>query len=369
MTLAGIQIGVHSSWLIIALLLSWTLITGYFPYHFPGQSRGIYAFMGIVAMLGLFVCVILHELGHALVAKYYRLPISQITLFIFGGVAEIKKEPQSPKVEFLVAIAGPIVSAILAFLMALVTAIGTNIKAPVVLVGITQYLTLVNTAIALFNLIPAFPLDGGRLLRALLWILKKDLRWATKIATKIGAGFAFVLIVLGAVSLVYGDWLTGIWFVILGLFLRGAAKSSETQFFVTEALRGEHVTKFMTKNPIAVSPAMTLQSFLDDVVYTSPHQLYPVTEEGHLVGYITLHEVKMRVPETWPRTTIGEVMVPLSGCKVASPTTSALGALQIMQDLELPSLLVVDKGRLVGLVSAADLFKTVLLKLEMEERR
>ena len=159
LSLAGIKIGVDISWLFIAILLSWTLASGYFPLQYPNLPLESYWLMGIIGMLGLFICIILHELGHALVAKHYKLPISQITLFIFGGVAEIKKEPQSPKIEFLMAIAGPIVSVILVGVMLFLTGMGNIYGWPILIKGITGYLASINAAIVIFNLIPAFPYD------------------------------------------------------------------------------------------------------------------------------------------------------------------------------------------------------------------
>ena len=206
LTVAGIKIGIDISWLFIAILLSWTLASGHFPYYYPNLSTSTYWLMGVVGMLGLFVCVVLHELGHAMVAKHYKLPISQITLFIFGGVAEIKKEPQSPKVEFLMAIAGPIVSIIIALAMYYLTEVGNLLGWPVFVTGVTNYLAIVNAIIVIFNLIPAFPLDGGRVFRALLWWWKKNLSWATKISTRLGWGFGSILIFFGIFSFITGNF-------------------------------------------------------------------------------------------------------------------------------------------------------------------
>ena len=168
LTVAGIHIGIDLSWFFIAILLSWTLAAGYFPFTYPGQALSTYWIMGVIGMLGLFICILLHELGHAFVAKYFKLPISQITLFLFGGVAEIKKEATSPKVEFLVAIGGPVVTLLLIILLSLFTHFGVIFHVGIPVLAITSYLAAINTFILLFNLIPALPMDGGRVLRALL---------------------------------------------------------------------------------------------------------------------------------------------------------------------------------------------------------
>jgi Zn-dependent protease/CBS domain-containing protein len=366
LTVAGIKIGVDFSWLFIALLLSWSLAAGYFPYYYPKFSPGTYWAMGIMGMLGLFVCIILHELGHAMVAKHFKLPITQITLFIFGGVAEIKKEPQSPKVEFLMAIAGPIVSIVLSAILYLLTLLGKHSQWPIPITAVTGYLALINIILAAFNLIPAFPLDGGRILRSLLWWIKKDSGWATRVTSRMGSGFGLILIFLGIFSLITGNFIAGVWFVILGLFLQKAAAMSRSQHYISHELRGEKVQKFMTKNPISVSPDLTIQEFVDDYVYQSYHHLYPVTEKEHLVGYISLKEVKTIPPETWKKILIKEVMVPSSEFKTISPEMSALEALDLMHQTHLPVLLVVKGKQLMGILTSQDLFKLISIKLELE---
>lgn len=367
LTLAGFRIGIDFSWFFIAILLSWTLAAGYFPHYYPNLSAGAYWLMGISGMLGLFVSVVLHELGHAVVARRYNLNISQITLFIFGGVAELKSEPPSPKVEFLVAIAGPIVSLIIALLMNFLTAAGHQAGWPVMVTGVTSYLALINLVIVLFNLIPAFPLDGGRIFRAALWWWKDSLQWATRIATHVGAGFGLFLIFMGILSLIAGDLFSGIWWIILGFFLRQAASSSRAQYYVRQELQGESVRKFMTKNPITVPPDIRVKEFIDQYVYQSHHHVYPVAEQGNLLGYISLKEVKALTPEEWARTAVRNAMVPLAEARTVSPDKNALEALSTIQEVPFSTLLVVDNGRLTGILTAQDLFKIISLKLELEE--
>ncbi len=364
---AGIKIGIDISWLFIAILLSWTLASGHFPFHYPNLSPGTYWLMGIIGMLGLFACVILHELGHAIVAKHYKLPISQITLFIFGGVAEIKKEPQNPKVEFLMAIAGPIVSIFLALSMYFLTKIGEHSGWPVEVVGITSYLAMINTAIVIFNLIPAFPLDGGRVFRAILWWWKKNLSWATQISTRLGSGFGFALIFIGILSFITGNLLGGMWLAIIGLFLQRAASASSTQFYVGQELHGEKVLKFMIKDPISVPSNITVKEFVDQYVYRSFHHFYPVVEKRKLLGYISLKEVKSLSKEEWTKIVVQKAMVPCSKFKTISPDTSALEALNLMQQTDMPVLLVVKDNHFLGILTAQDLFKLITLKLELEE--
>ena len=365
----GIKISIDISWLIIAIILSWTLASGYFPYYYPKLSNGTYWTMGIIGMSSLFVCIVLHELGHALVARHFKLPISQITLFIFGGVAEIKKEPTSPKVEFLMAIAGPIVSIIIAIFMYFLTLLGTRYDWPVIINGVTGYLAIINVILAVFNLIPAFPLDGGRVLRAFLWWWKKNLGLATKISTQIGRTFGLILIFLGILIFIMGNLISGIWMVILGIFLHRAASSSQTQFYIEQSLRDEKVLKFMKKDPICVPPDITIEDFINDYVYESHHELYPITKDENLMGYVSLKEIKTVPKDEWSKTTVHKVMIPCTEFKTVSPTTNALQAFNLMNQTESTLLFVVEKKRLVGILNAQDLFKLISLKFELEEPR
>jgi Zn-dependent protease len=215
LSIAGIKIGIDISWFFIAFLLSWSLAAAYFPFYYHGLSAATYWLMGIFGMLGLFVCIVLHELSHAMVAKAYGIPISNITLFIFGGVAEIKREPNLPSVEFLMAIAGPIMSLILALIAFLLNQGGIQWDWPIVVTGILGYLAFINTVLAIFNLLPAFPLDGGRVFHAILWWWKGDLTWATQVSTALGTGLSFTLIMLGIFVLFLISFLSGFWLIIL----------------------------------------------------------------------------------------------------------------------------------------------------------
>ncbi len=366
-SLFGIRIGVDLSWFFIAILLSWTLAAGYFPASYPNLTREAYWIMGVLGMLGLFCCILLHELGHALTARYYGMSISSITLFIFGGVAEITKEPPSPKVEFLVSIAGPIVSIILAGCMYLLTMLGHQVGWSVIFIAITSYLALINIVIVLFNMIPAFPLDGGRVLRSILWQWKKNLRWATKVVAAIGSGFGITLIIFGLFLFLIGDFVDGLWLVIIGMFINGAATSSETQSIVTDEFRGEKVERFMTKDPIFCPPNISLKELVEQYVYKSQHHLYPVVENENLLGYISLKEIKAYPHDAWANTVVRDAMVPRAEFATVDPKSSALSSLQLIQEAHASCLLVTEGEKLVGIVTARDLFKLISLKLELEE--
>lgn len=227
--LFGFEVRVDWSWGIIAILIVWSLARGLFPYYFKGLSSSEYWWMAVAGAAGLFMSIVMHELGHSLVARAYGIPMKGITLFVFGGVAQMGEEPPNPLSEFLMAMAGPLTSVLLgAFLMG-IDGLGALIRWPVSVAGVLGYLAWINLALAAFNMIPAFPLDGGRVLRSILWAWKKSFAWSTRIASRIGTAFGYVLVVLGLVSIVLGDFISGIWWVLLGMFLHGASRASYRQ--------------------------------------------------------------------------------------------------------------------------------------------
>jgi Zn-dependent protease len=223
--LFGFPIRVDFSWLLILLLVTYSLSAGYFPENHPGMPATAYWAMGFVAAISLFASILFHELAHAVVARHYKIKIDGITLFIFGGVAEMKEESPSPKVEFWVAVMGPIASFLLGFVFLKLSSYGEALGWNKAVVLIFYYLGFMNGLLAMFNLIPAFPLDGGRVFRSLMWALKKDYVWATRLAAKIGLGFGWILVGLGAVQSVRGTPFGGLWYILIGFFLRQAAKN------------------------------------------------------------------------------------------------------------------------------------------------
>ncbi|MEX2580342.1 MAG: site-2 protease family protein [Verrucomicrobiales bacterium] len=363
----GFPVRIDPSWLLIAALVAWSLAVGYFPREHPDLATGTYWLMGVIGMLGLFVSVLLHELGHALVARRFGLEMGSITLFIFGGVAEMTAEPKNPKTEFWVAVGGPLVTVVL---MAIFWAL-TPLAFPPPVDGVVGYLAFVNTVLLVFNMVPAFPLDGGRVLRAWLWHRTGSLRHGTRIASKIGSGFGLFLIVLGMLQLFAGALIAAIWSAILGLFLRGVAKASYQQVVVRRVLEGNPVRRFMTPNPIAVSPGMKLSDFVEDYLYRHHHKLYPVMEGDILRGMMGPREVRKVDKEEWPTVTVDRVMLELSEDSCLSPDTDSVDALERMQRTGHSRMLVVEEreGRtqLLGVLTLKDLISFLSMKLELEE--
>ena len=364
--LFGFEIRLDWSWIIIAVLITWTLAAGVFPATYPDLPPSTYWSMGVIAALALFGSIILHETAHAAVARRYGLPINGITLFVFGGVAEMEREPDRPGVEFLMAGAGPVASYAIALACYLAAAGSAGAGLPDPAVGVLGYLALINAVIATFNLVPAFPLDGGRILRAGLWRWKGDLRWATQITSAIGSGFGLLLVVLGVWRVLVGDFIGGMWWFLIGLFVRQAAQMSYQQVVVREGLRGVPVHRIMSRDPVTVPPAVSLAQLVDEWIYRHHHKMFPVVEDCRLVGCISLREVKEVPRENWVETSVASIMRGCGPENSVSPDQDALAALTMMHRTQNGRLLVTEHGRLVGVVTLKDMLKFLSLKLDLE---
>ena len=364
-SLFGFDVHVDASWAILAVLVTWTLAVGYFPRQVEGLQTHMYWLMGAAGAVGLFVSIILHELSHSVVATRYGLPMKGITLFIFGGVAEMRDEPANPKVEFLMAIVGPIASFFIAFLCAATAGFVVPAGRYELPRAVLEYLAFINLALGTFNLLPAFPLDGGRALRALLWSWKKNLGQATKISSRIGSGFAVALVLWGVIRLVTGDFIGGLWIMMIGMFLRGAAQMSYRQLVARRFLENESVGSLMTKDIVTVSPAVNLQTLVTDYFYQHSHRMYPVVENGTVLGYVTLDEVRSVPSDEWPSTSVGSVLQRCERGTTIAPQADAKDALAAIKANKMRRLLVVDGGRLVGVLSSRDILDFLTVRLEL----
>jgi Zn-dependent protease len=363
--LLGFEVKLDASWLILAALIVWSLAVGFFPYRYRGFSAGTYWWMGVFGAVGLFASIVFHELFHSLVARRYGLPMRGITLFIFGGVSEMSDEPSSAKVEFLMAIAGPLSSIGLGFLFYGIVAAARGAW-PLSVLGVIAYLGWINWVLAGFNLIPAFPLDGGRVLRAALWQWKGDFRRATQIAAAIGAGFGVFLMVLAVFQLFTGNFVGAVWSFFIGMFLRGASMASYEQVLIRSALAGVPVRRFMRADPITVRPDLTVQELVDDYIYRYHHRMFPVASDAQeCIGSVSAEQVKQLPREEWPRHRVSEILQPCSTANTVDPNTDATKALAKMNS-GATRLLVVDGKRLVGLVSSRDLLTFLSTKVELE---
>lgn len=367
--LFGFKVQVDVSWVLLAVLVTWSLAEGYFPQTHQGLATSTYWLMGAAGAVGFFLSLILHELSHSLVARREGLAIRGITLFIFGGVAHMEDEPPSARTELLMAIAGPIASIVVGAAFFGLFVAGGRIGVPEHFLDIPYYLALINVVLAGFNLIPAFPLDGGRVLRAALWRWKDDIRWATRIAARAGAGFGLVLIALGVLWFITGDIIGGVWWVLIGMFLRGAARASYRQLLTRQALEGEPVRRFMVSDPVTVSRETSVRRLVEDYIYRHHYDVFPVTEDDSLVGCVGTKQVKRLDREEWDRRSVAELAEPCSDENTVTPDTDAVKALAVMNRTGNSRLMVAENGRLVGIVALKDLLQLLSLKLDLDDVR
>ena len=369
----GIPIYVHASWFVVFFLVSSSLATGYLPEMLPGLSVPRYWGMGGIAALLLFLSVLLHELGHSYVALRYKIPIKQITLFIFGGMAHMGKEPPSPRAEFLIAMAGPLVSFILGAVclsgaMAVDALPMRSTLQGLVVLG--SLLGMVNVQLGLFNLIPGFPLDGGRVLRAGLWALNKDFHRATSQASLAGIGFGVVLGLIGA-ALMVGTWsgalgqsieTNGGWLLFIGVFLFSAALSSRRQAARRTSLTSVTVRQVMAHRVVTLRPDMTVQEAVDQFFVTHGFGGFPVCEGGQLLGVVTVGDVQALPITLWPWRRIREIMQPASQACCIPPDWSVIQAMERMVQNGSDRLVVMEHEQIVGLITRSAIANVLQLR-------
>ncbi|MCA9124859.1 MAG: site-2 protease family protein [Planctomycetales bacterium] len=365
-SLLGFPIYLDLSWFAIAILISWSLATGYFPQQIEGLTSALYWTMGVAGAIGLFASILAHELGHAVVARRFDLHMRSITLFIFGGVAEMSEAPPSAKSEFYVAIAGPIVSIFIA-VGCLALGVFSGDVMPESAAAVIAYLGMINGVLVVFNMIPAFPLDGGRVLRSILWHIKGNLRWATRISSSLGSAFGLALIVFGLMNLLTGNVIGAIWQALIGMFLRNAAQSSYQQVLVRQALEGEPVSRFMEPNVVTVDPSLSVEELVESYVYRLHHKMFPVTDNGRLLGCVTTRDVQNVPRNEWATTTVASISRECENDNTIAPASDAMQALAKMSQAGVSRMMVVDNEHLVGLLSLSDLLKFIALKVELEE--
>lgn len=366
--LFGFSVEIDVSWLIIAVLVTWSLAAHYFPHFYENLSTATYWWMGVIGALGLFASIVFHEFSHSLVARQYGLEMSGIRLFVFGGVAQMDEEPETPRAEFMMAIAGPIASVLISGVAFGAHRLGSGLGWSTPVTAVLLYLAWINGVLVIFNLIPAFPLDGGRILRAILWKLKDNLRWATRIATYAGSGFALFLVFMGVMNLIATrNFIGGMWWILLGLFLRAASESSYQQVIVRRVLSGVQVKGMMRTDVQTVPPSISIEDLVENYVYRYHFKMFPVTEDGHLVGCITTRQIKEVPREEWGERTVGELAEQCTGENSVSPDTDALEAFRKMSGDGQSRLLVVEGDQLVGIISLKDISGHISLKLQLEE--
>lgn len=354
-TFSGFEIKVDASWLLIATLITWGLTKHYYPYSFPGQSTDIYLIMSIITMLCFFASLLLHEIAHSVVARRFDVPIKGITLFLFGGVAELQSEPQSARAEFWIALAGPVMSVTLSFGFWGLAQILELLHANQATVEILSYLFVINLVLALFNLVPAFPLDGGRILRAYLWHRQKDLLRATEIAAKSGEIFAYFLMAIGVLSLIQGGVLSGLWYMMIGTFVLTASRSSYQTQLAQAVFEHKAVGEIMTRNPVVAAPNISLADFVNKIMLENRTGFVPVVDHGVLLGYMDQGVLAGIDRENWASTQVGDVFAGLDAATTISPDMPVQDLMTLISRTGRRKFLVTRDKHLVGVITLADL--------------
>jgi len=366
--IAGVQVEIDYSWLIIFALVFWSLSASYFPVEYPGYPVIRYWVVGFVATLLFFASVLIHELSHASMANRLGANIDRITLFVFGGVAHMSGEPRSANDEIRIAAVGPLSSMVLASGFWLASKGFAVMSAPPLWMAAFRYLAFINLALALFNLLPGFPLDGGRLLRAVLWKRSGDLQRATARAADWGSGIAWGLISLGAIEIFVGALIGGLWLIFIGLFLRAAAASGYQGTVMEQVLQRLRVGDIMTREPITLTPDLSVSDAVEQYFLRFGHGGFPVVAEGGVVGLLSLSQVRDLTPAQRAQKSVSEVMRPLTDGLAIDPQASALEALHKMSEVDSGRLVVIDRDKFVGLITRGGLARFAQMKSLLEGR-
>jgi Zn-dependent protease len=361
----GIRVGINWSWLVVFALITWTLADAIFPSTNPGLSDGTYVGMALVASILFFVSLLLHELGHALQARRDGMEIEGITLWLFGGVAKFKGMFPSAGAEFRIAIAGPLVSLALGLLFSLGA---WAISADQSIDGVAAWLGYINLTLLVFNMLPALPLDGGRVLRSALWHFKGDFRQATRIAAGVGRGFGYLFVGAGVFLFIFHGSFSGAWLAFIGWFLLQAATGEDRYAIVSEALGGLHVRDLMIRDPVTLPADMSIGRFMDEVAWNRRFTSYPVLEDGQVVGLLAFRGVAEVPRSEWDARLVRDCMIPRERVPVLAEEDSAVDALGRLSEAEVNRGVVLDDGRLAGVVSITDLARALEVGLPRRRR-
>lgn len=380
--LMGVPFRLHWSWFLAVFLISWTLAIGFFPQTLPeyaGDSR-VYWGLGLLASLGLFVSILLHELGHAFVAKRFGIPVRGIRLFVFGGVAELGSEPKKPSHEILIALGGPAITLLLIVLYNLglglilagsptswdmtdgILSLQGGTLPAAGAAGLLFYLGMINTVVLVFNLIPAFPLDGGRVLRGIVWSATGNYLTSTRIAGGVGIAFSWLLFVGGFLMAFRGNFLGGVWLFFLGMFLQNAAQSSIAYAQLQHLLRGVRVADVMRRQPVTIEANLSLREAAEQYFLRYPYKAYPVIQDGEFLGILTLRTLQEKPRDKWDVLRAGEVVSQGGPLPVAHPHEPVLQALRRLAESGQSRLAVVDNGALVGLLCGRDVMNLMEIR-------
>lgn len=364
LTVMGIPIGLDASWFLVFALFTWILAVNYFPAEFRTWTALQFWSVAVVTSLLFFLSVLLHELGHSLVALRYKLPVKSITLYIFGGVSEISSDPKSPMQEFVIAFVGPFTSLVLGGIFYVAQLIFKDV-AP--LYAMTKYLAFINIILGVFNLIPGFPLDGGRVFRAIVWGITKNLRKATEIAGYLGHIIAFLFIILGVWLLFQGNWINGLWIAFIGWFLENAVVGQVQQARMQDLLAGHTVDQIMSRTCVMASADISLQELVDQYVLDKGERCMVIMEGERAAGFLTLHNIRDVPREHWGTTPASTAMTPIEQVKVTNPKQGLVEVLHQMGEDGVNQMPVLEEGQVAGMLRREDIVNYLHTLQKMEK--
>jgi Zn-dependent protease len=365
--IAGIELGLHYSWLIIAALITFSLFA-HFRLVDPEWSTAVVTAAAVTTGILFFAGLFAHELAHSLVAKAHGIPIRGITLFLFGGMAQIEKEASEAGTEFWIAIAGPLTSFGLgALLLGIALATGWAFQSTPTTPGVAVlvWLGYINVALAVFNLLPGFPMDGGRVLRSAVWKITGSVERATRVAARVGQGFAILLIAYGILRVFAGAGLGGLWLALIGWFLLQAASSSYWQMQSDLLLQGLQVRDVMSRDCTRLPASLSVRQFVDDYLLRQGSRCYIVADDGHMLGLLSPADVRTVDQQRWPQLTVREIMRPNSRVHSVQPETPASEAIEIMARENVNQLPVTEAGELQGMVSRGTVMQVLKSRSEL----
>jgi Zn-dependent protease/predicted transcriptional regulator len=361
----GIPVTIHYTLWFAFILIAWSLAVGYMPSQYPGLGVVTYWAIGIASAVILFVSVLIHELSHSYIAKKNGLPIARITLFFFGGVSEMTEEPKDPSLEVRMAAAGPLMSFLISGVLGALWYLTRLASAPVAVTATLGYGALINASLGVFNLVPAFPLDGGRVFRGSVWRRSRNFIGATKTATRVSEAISLLMMVGGFVSIIFGNFVDGIWIIFLGWFIRSGAETSLRQTLIGEALAGVTVGDIMTRDVMTAPGNITIHQLVTNFFLVHPHGGYPVVEYSQILGIVTMDCVRSVPQERRDTVTVKEAMIPREQAVTVGASVSAVDAMNCMARQNVGRLLVLDGPRLLGIVTRGDLMRTIRTRQEL----
>ena len=351
-----IEIQLHISWIIIFTLISFSMASGFLPANYPDLQLYLYWVFGAGIAVFMLLSVMLHELSHSLVSKKLGIDVKTITLFIFGGIAQMDEEPDNPIKELKIAIAGPAMSIFLFVVFSVLAYLANMMGSSNIVQGALSYVGSINLILALFNLVPAFPMDGGRVLRAIIWHIKGDLTFATRIASSMGDMFGYFLIFLGLYWAFSGDVVNGIWFVFIGWFIKNLSESSYQNMLMNDMFTKIHIREFMTEDVVSIERSISVEKVIREYFYKYKYNSFPVVQGEEVKGIINIERLKDVDRDRRSQTPVGEIAIPIEGKYKVDPKCSVKLAMDKIFSNDLGRVLVIEDGKLLGIISRCLLY-------------